>query len=303
MSGFSAEWLALREPADLKARDATLARDLAGRLAGHGEPRIIDLGCGTGSNLRATAPLLGPRQHWHLFDYDPALLAEAARALKAWAEDARPEGDDLVLARAGQTIRVSFRQADLASDPGVIGKASPDLVTASAFFDLVSDRWITRFVDVVAASRALFFTVLTCDGRDDWQPPHAADAAVAAAFRSHQVRDKGFGPAAGNEATDLLAHAFHAHGYASRTGDSPWLLEAETDGPLIAALATGTADAAGETGLVPSARLEGWHTAHLAARQCRIGHLDLLAWPKAEPDQRPLPGSMRDSTPSRRTKP
>ena len=45
--GFSADWLALREPADHAARDGDLlaaAAQVAGAV-------IVDLGCGTGSTL------------------------------------------------------------------------------------------------------------------------------------------------------------------------------------------------------------------------------------------------------------
>jgi spermidine synthase len=49
----------------------------AGRL------RVVDLGAGTGANLRRLAPLLGSGQRWTLVELDPALVAagEAFRRL------------------------------------------------------------------------------------------------------------------------------------------------------------------------------------------------------------------------------
>ncbi len=61
--GFSADWLALREPADHRSRSAELLATLATRVEGRDTLRITDLGCGTGSNLRATAPALGPTRN------------------------------------------------------------------------------------------------------------------------------------------------------------------------------------------------------------------------------------------------
>ncbi len=282
MSGFSTGWLALREPADLRARNLELAQDLFGRLGGRERLHVVDLGAGTGANLRATAPLLGRLQTWHLLDHDPALLSEAARALSDWADTAQDRDGQLQLQKADRQITVTFRQVDLARHPEAAVEGDPDLVTASAFFDLVSAAWIERFVDAVVGAGAHFFTVLTCDGRDAWTPPHEADASIAAAFRTHQGHDKGFGPGAGDVATDLLMHAFRQRGYAGHSRDSPWLLDGANaaDAALIAALAEGTATAAGETGQVLAARVAAWRAARITASQCRIGHMDILAWPK-----------------------
>ncbi len=298
MTGFSAQWLALREPADVAARHATLAADLAQRLAVHAggadrEQRIVDLGAGTGSNLRATAPLLGPRQSWRLLDHDPALLEEARAALAAWGGEqgmaAHDAGARLVLKGPERRIAIAFAQADLAADPAAgldsIGQDAPHLVTASAFFDLVSADWIARFAAQVAQRGALFYTVLTCDGRDTWQPGHAADDEIARAFQAHQARDKGFGPAAGPHASTLLAQAFQAQGYGTREEGSPWRLGPD-QAPLIAALAEGTAGAAAQTGLLAEETISAWLTARRHAT-CEIGHADLLAWPHPAPPLSP----------------
>jgi len=53
MSGFSPEWLTLREPADHRARDPMLALKVADRLQKLPRITVTDLGCGTGSNIRA----------------------------------------------------------------------------------------------------------------------------------------------------------------------------------------------------------------------------------------------------------
>ena len=67
MSGFSAEWLALREPYDQAARSRSVLDAVRAALcpACRGV-RVTDLGCGTGSTLRAVAPLLPAHQHWRL---------------------------------------------------------------------------------------------------------------------------------------------------------------------------------------------------------------------------------------------
>lgn len=282
MTGFSASWLALREGADHRARNAALAHRVAGRMSDTPLLRVLDLGSGTGSNLRASAPHLGPNQEWTLVDYDPALLEEAARALTRWADDAKAIGDSLVLIKGGQTIGVSFRIADLNIELEAVLAKKPDLVTASALFDLISAPWMARFAKAVAASGADFYTVLTYDGRDEFAPAHPLDHAVIAAFATHQSRDKGFGPAAGPKAASALADAFRTAGYSVETGDSPWVLDAG-DNALVQELLGGIAGAVSETGLVTLTALAEWLAFRKAAAskpgaKLVTGHTDILAF-------------------------
>jgi SAM-dependent methyltransferase len=281
MSGFSADWLALREAADHRSRNADLARQLVASLDDKATLRITDLGSGTGSNLRATAPLLGSNQEWTLVDYDPALLEQAAKALAAWADEAKAIGDNLVLVKGGRNIGVAFRIADLNRELDAVLAAKPDLVTASALFDLISAEWMARFAKTVAASGARFYTVLTYDGRDQFAPDHPLDEAIIRAFAAHQRTDKGFGIAAGPGAASALAQAFSEAGYAVETGDSPWILEAR-DKSLVQELLKGIAGAVGETGAIPVRDLEDWLTfrqekASQKGSRLMTGHTDILA--------------------------
>ena len=200
MSGFSPEWLALREPADHRARDGFLAMALAEHLQSKPLVRVVDLGCGTGSNIRATYAALGREQHWTLVDYDARLLTAARATLQAWADAATPDGDRLVLQKSGKTLVVAFRQANLMTDLDAALGAECVLVTASALFDLCSQAFIARFAQAVAVRRAVFYTVLTYNGVQRWTPRHELDAAMADAFHAHQMTDKGFGFSAGPKA-------------------------------------------------------------------------------------------------------
>ncbi|AWN52717.1 class I SAM-dependent methyltransferase [Methylobacterium sp. 17Sr1-1] len=277
MSGFSPDWLALREPADRAARDAGLVAALARVLPK--SMRAVDLGCGTGSNLRALAPHLGSRQAWLLVDHDPALLSAAAERLSAWAERAEETGDGLVLHRGGQRIAVRLRALDLATDPAAALAEGPDLVTAAALFDLASEAWIAEVARAVVGACAVFYTALTYDGQESWTPPHPADAAIHAAFLAHQAGDKGFGPAAGPGATVALATAFRHHGYAVSTAASPWRL-GTGEAALLQDLAAGAARAAAETGRVCAADAAEWAAARRRpGTRAEIGHRDLLALP------------------------
>ena len=300
MSGFSSDWLALREPADGAARSPALVASVAAFASAAKSLTVLDLGAGTGSTLRALAPHLPTAQRWVLIDHDASLVAAGKHILTAWAETAaRTAGadqtgsadragrdqdgpdasndDGLTLRIGTQPVAVSWRQADLARADWPSLLDGVGLVTASALFDLVSEAFIERFAEAVAQTGAAVYVALDVDGTSTWSPPHPDDAAVAAAFRRHQGIDKGFGPALGPEATAVLTRALTGRGYVVETEKSPWRLGSDHAG-LISALAEGWADAARSAGL-DDAVVSRWLTDRRTATGCVIGHTDLFATP------------------------
>lgn len=278
MSAFSADWLKLREPVDLRSRNAALGQSLRAVFATHARVRVIDLGCGTGANLRATAPLLGSgsTQDWLLVDHDPALLTRAAIELAAWADTATSRGQDLILEKSGTTIHTRFRQADLLHELDTILDAGADLVTASAFFDLASPAFVGAVATATARANAAFYAVLTFNGALGSTPAHAMDDQIHNAFNIHQHTDKGFGAAAGATAPDTLARAFEAQSYRVTTGDSPWKVT-PADGDLAQQLIDGIASAALETARVNPPDIGAWR--QRARGTVHVGHTDTLALP------------------------
>ncbi len=281
MTGFSAQWLALREPADHRARDRALQDRICEQLATVARTeqravRLIDLGCGSGSNLRALATALPAQQHWTLVDYDPLLLAAARTALVSWADQVVSDDALLTLRKNDKTIAIEFAQVDLARDIERVLTWPADAITAAAFFDLVAESWLVRFCK---ALRTTLYTVLTYDGFEQWLPTHAADAAMLNAFHAHQKTDKGFGIAAGPEAATIMQRELSACGFQVDLAPSPWQID-QTEAPLIQALATGSAAAVRETGLLTAQEVEQWLPARITAHHCTVGHWDILAIPK-----------------------
>ncbi len=280
MSDFSADWLHLREPVDLRSRNADLAARLRAVFATHSHVRVIDLGCGTGANLRATAHLLGPKigsvQEWLLVDHNPALLSRAAIVLAAWADTATTHGNDLRLLKSGMTITVRFREADLMHELDDILDAGVDLLTASAFFDLASPEFIRIAAAGAARHKAAFYTVLTFNGAQSWVPVHEADDKINEAFNAHQQGDKGLGAASGGAAPEYLSQAFKTLCYNVVAGDSPWHV-GENDQDLARQLNDGVAAAALETGRVDAAVISAWQTT--PRKGVCVGHTDTLALP------------------------
>lgn len=256
MTGFDVDWLALREPADLRARDKKLATRFGETVAAlSGAPTILDLGCGTGATVRALEPVVPETARWHLVDNDPALLEVAQNAVP----------------------RAEFERTDIAADLDVIDRIAPQAVTASALFDLVSAVWIERFAAKAAQNRAVVYVALTYDGRDRWSPPHPVDDTIRAAFHADMRRDKGFGPSLGTDASQALEAALRTVGYRVFAAASPWRLGTE-DRALIATLADGMASVLGANIADPQLMAD-WHRSRRSADRVVIGHTDILALP------------------------
>ncbi|WP_085316185.1 class I SAM-dependent methyltransferase [Derxia lacustris] len=292
MTGFSTDWLRLREPWDRAARAAAWPQlDLGVALAGRAAPlTVVDLGCGSGANLRELAPRLGGRQHWRLVDHDAALLAAVPDALARWAADAghrlQVQADGVIeLSGAGFSARIERQPLDLAQQLHRLALDGVQLVTGSALLDLVSADWLDRLAAQAAGAGAALLFALSVDGRCDWLPADPQDGAAQALFDRHQRRDKGFGPALGLAAVAHLAQRLAARGYRVAQAPSDWVIEGEAAADMLAALLDGMAAAAAEQaqdeGAAPDS-LRDWQCrrhALLAASRLRIGHVDLLAWP------------------------
>ena len=87
MSGFSAEWLAFREPVDAASRNPGITARLLAWRRRYAALAVLDLGGGTGANVRFLAPLLGGEQRWRLVEHDPALLAHGEALFRRWAAE------------------------------------------------------------------------------------------------------------------------------------------------------------------------------------------------------------------------
>ena len=265
---FDPDWLALREPADHRSRAAELLEPLRAWWEGRSGSEVLDLGCGTGSNLRYLAPHLPGAVRWTLIDHDPVLLARVR----------------------SPAARLDLRalRADL-RDPVATEVARAQLVTASALLDLVSERWLAALVDSCADAGSAALFALTYDGRIEWSDARvdpalaAADALAAEAVNAHQRRDKGFGPALGPTASSVVERLFRAHGYEVWVRPSDWVL-GPADRMLIHALVEGWAKAATEQSAEHDGQIRDWAARRAGAEegdevQLRVGHRDVLALP------------------------
>lgn len=264
MSGFDKDWLALREPVDMRARASSVVDRLSRHLEDLAAPSVIDIGCGTGSTWRSLSARVPRDTRWQLLDHDPQLLAEAERRIAG-------SGD------------VAIRQFDL-NHLEDLPLAGVSVVTASALFDLCSADFCNRFADRLARSKTGLYAALNYDGVMEWSIRHPLDGQVVIDFNQHQRSDKGFGPALGPDATEHLRLAFENLRYRITVATSPWVMGPE-DSALQIAFLKGLEQPLSEIGSLTTDQMRTWLDFRLEAvtktgSSCVVGHADILALPR-----------------------
>ncbi|MES0810012.1 class I SAM-dependent methyltransferase [Roseibium sp. SCPC15] len=265
MSGFSSQWLALREPLDLDARDKKVEEAFFDQLPGR-RSRILDLGSGTGSTVAALSERLPEAVDWLLTDYDPVLLDAASHRWKNLS------GSD-----------VAVRRIDLSADLEQLPFQEIDAVTTSAFLDLVSEKFLVRLINQIVKARKPFLASLTYDGRAQFSPAHLSDDDLLTALNTHQKTEKGFGTALGPDAAGRAVELFEQQGYRVVQGLSDWQVQPSSRDFLTEFL-SGWVRVGQEVGLDPRA-LESWwqeRAAQIREGQLHvvIGHIDFAAFPQ-----------------------
>jgi hypothetical protein len=265
--GFSAEWLNLREPYDLRARNAEVLDAVLELLAKRPSVAVVDLACGTGSTFRALRSRISARQTWRLVDHDLGLLARVPPS-------------------SHPGISMTVVPVDLNRDLEAAFDTGADLITTSALLDLVSGDWLNRLAIAAAARRRPVYAALTYDGRAQLAPADPSDRRIVAAVNRHQRTDKGFGPALGPSAAQASIEAFERVGYTVLHGRADWEF-GPTDREIQTEVLSGWAGAARETGDPPLREIVDWlerRRALIAAGRSslRIGHVDLLACPSGK---------------------
>ena len=263
--GFSTAWLDLRERFDAAARNISLLARLAAWRGDRRRLQVIDLGAGTGANLRRTAPALGGAQSWTLVERDAGLVRAGSARLE------------------GHGAAWTYRQLDLALELEALGDGPCDLLTASALLDLVSAEWLGRLARLRRQTGAALYVALTFDGRIEWEPVDSFDAQAIFLVNQHQRTDKGFGPALGPAAGGRLAQILAEEGERVEVGRSDWTL-LEGDVEIQAALLDGHACAARQIAPAESTEIARWsdrrrELLRKRSSRLRVGHLDLLMLP------------------------
>lgn len=280
---FDGDWLSLREAVDHQSRDAGLTGAAADWLrvkaaAGRDDrTSFLDLGTGSGSNVRYLAPRLPGPQRWQLFDHDQALLAQARSRCQSLTD------------ATGESVALATRVVNLTALDALAQGGEPcELISASALLDLVSVSWLQQLAGFGQTQGAAILVTLSYDGDFSFARTLPDDALIRDLVNDHQRGQKGFGAALGPDAVPVFERILRDRGFQVSTAASPWQLDHRHLSLQLPLIEGWSGAALQQAALQPlsgqQAAIERWRQQRLAEAgageaRIRVGHRDLLALP------------------------
>ncbi len=180
MTGFSADWLTLREPFDMRARNPVSSRCgrrfACGTSFGADRRSCLRHGIDVARVERATST--------------PAKLDNLSTTISAcWrARRQQQHSDDVVVTAVPLDLN---RDLEAALDGPV------DLVTTSALLDLVSEPWLERLAVEIAARTIPLYAALSYDGTDRSRSARSARCSYHCGRQCAPAHGQGLRPRAG----------------------------------------------------------------------------------------------------------
>ena len=192
MHEFNNNWLKLRETVDKKSRNLKIIK-LINKKFNNNEPiSIIDLGTGAGSNFNYLKPKLKFYQNWVFTDISSNSMDYFKRNIKL----------------SNKIIKTKFQIFDVIKDLNKIKFKSFDIVTGSAFLDILPRRWFYKFHKFNINTEIVLFA-LNYNGDFKFFPKHKYDKKIVNFFNKDQKTDKGIGnKAIGPDCSKLINNVF-----------------------------------------------------------------------------------------------
>lgn len=211
---FDPNWLQERYRFDEEARNKQLEWTCVNQFAFRDHLQIVDLGSGTGANLRYYLEQFPQNQSWYCVEEDIALKVpfwEHARQMAIDLDYAiEQEGELMKLTKPGHEVLIHFVHGNLLKVDELVDLLRTDLVLANAVFDLFSKEQFATLVQVLSHHSLSMLFTLNYVGMD-FSPSTEADDHYIGQYNAHMQREqafgRGMGPASSREMEAVLKEA------------------------------------------------------------------------------------------------
>ena len=174
MHKFDNSWLFKREKIDNLSKNKLIIQKINKSLKNLNEINIIDLGTGTGSNFRYLSKKIKyNNQSWTLMDISKSSLKEARTNTQI-----------------NRKIKIiSIKNHDVVKNIYTTDFNNYDVVTGSAFLDIMPKKWFKSFHFRNVNTKIVYFSI-NYDGYFNFFPKHNLDNSVVNLFNSDQKSKK-----------------------------------------------------------------------------------------------------------------
>ena len=224
---FSKAWLTEREFFDNQSRSNLLIKEV--KKDSRSINKIIDLGCGTGAFLRWCISQNLSFSEAMLIDFDRRLINSIGMLFRRFFKNKNytikkvNAREYLVtnLSSLGKS-KILFLKKNIINSLDKIDRY--DLVSLSALSDLLSKNIIRRLLSKNNRNKYIYFS-LCFNGKIRWSPANEFDNYVINKFNKHQIQDKGFGIALGENNIRYIESIANKNSYIYTKKDSSWKID------------------------------------------------------------------------------
>ena len=193
MHKFENSWLYKREKIDHSSKNLKIIDKINSTIKDLETLNVLDLGTGTGSNFRFLSKKIKHKnQSWTLMDISRSSLSEARK--------------NTIL--NNKIRKVSLKHNDIIKDIKKTNFNQFDLVTGSAFLDIMPHKWFKDFHRLNQNTKIIYFSI-NYDGYFKFQPHHSLDNNMLQLFNNDQQSKKdGIVKAVGPDCSEIIKSYF-----------------------------------------------------------------------------------------------
>ena len=193
MHKFENSWLYQREKIDHSSKNLKIIDKINSSLKNLKNIHILDLGTGTGSNFKFLSKKINHKnQFWTLMDISKSSLREANKQITL----------------NNKVKKVSLKHNDIIKEIKNTNFNKFDIVTGSAFLDIMPYKWFKDFHRLNQNTKIIYFSI-NYDGFFNFHPHHSLDTNMLNLFNKDQqsMKDGKF-KAVGPDCAEIIKSFF-----------------------------------------------------------------------------------------------
>ena len=193
MHKFENSWLYQREKIDNSSKNLKMINKINSSIKNLKNIHILDLGTGTGSNFRFLSKKINHKnQYWTLMDISKSSLREANKNITL----------------NYKVKKVSLKHNDIIKEIKNTNFNKFDIVTGSAFLDIMPYKWFKDFHKLNQNTKIIYFSI-NYNGYFKFHPHHSFDNNMLNLFNKDQQSKKdGKVKAVGPDCSEIIKNYF-----------------------------------------------------------------------------------------------